>query len=149
MKDLSKKECLEILRSNYVGRIAYSASGSAEIVPITFFYDPEHHAIISYSGPGSKISAMRDNKEVAFQVDEIASLDSWKSILLHGEYEELSGINAKQQLHTFAEGVKQLLVKKEGRNAKYLEEFSSKVSPDSIPIVYRINISEIKGKCRD
>ncbi len=149
MKDLSKKECLELLQNNYVGRIAYSASGNSEIVPITYFYDPEHDAIISYSGPGSKISAMRDNNEVAFQVDEIASLERWKSVMLHGEYEELSGINAKQQLHMFAEGVKRLLVKKEGRNAKYLEEFSSKVSPDSIPIVYRINISEIKGKGRD
>ncbi|MDC6352102.1 pyridoxamine 5'-phosphate oxidase family protein [Zeaxanthinibacter sp. PT1] len=149
MKDLNKKECLDLLQNNYVGRIAYTTSGSADIVPITYFYDPEHHAIISYSGIGSKISAMRDHKEVSFQVDEIESLNHWKSVLLHGEYEELSGISAKQQLHRFAEGVKKLIKKKDGHSAKYIEEFSSKVSEDSIPIVYRIKISEVKGKGRN
>ena len=149
MKDLDKKECLELLQKNYVGRVAYTASDRAEIVPITYFYDPEHHAITSYSGMGSKITAMRDHKEVSFQVDEIESLDHWKSVLLHGEYEELSGLSAKQQLHRFAEGVKKLIEKKDGHSAKYIEEFSSKESEDTIPIVYRIKITEFKGKGRN
>ena len=149
MKDLTKKECLQLLTENYIGLLAYIDQGNPEIIPITYFYDPERHSIITYSGEGGKIEAMRKNSSVSFQVDEITALDNWKSVLLYGEFEELSGIDAKHLLHEFSEGVKKVILKKEDASPQFISEFSSKVNTDSIAVVYRINISEIKGKRRD
>lgn len=149
MKNLTKEACLKLLSTNYIGRIAYTTQGSPDIIPITYFYDSEHHSIITYSGPGGKIDAMRKNSSVSFQVDEITTLDKWKSVLLYGEFEELSGIDSKHQLHVFSEGVKKVILKRENLNPQFISEFSSKIESDSTPIVYRINILEIKGKQRD
>ena len=148
MKNLSKQECLELLARNYLGRIAFISGGSPDILPITYFYDSDKHSIITYSGQGGKIDAMRANDAVSFQVDEIMALDKWKSVLLYGEYEEIRGIDAKHLLHEFSEGVKKIIMKKEAKSPEFISEFSSKVGSDKIPIVYRINIYEIKGKQR-
>lgn len=149
MKDLTKKECLQLLENNYIGRLAFMVAGNPDILPITYYYDKKKHSIITYSGEGGKIDAMRKNGSVSFQVDEIVSIGKWKSILLYGQYEELSGIDAKHLLHEFSEGVKKVIQKKENISPQFISEFSSKVDTDNTPIVYRINISEIKGKQRD
>jgi nitroimidazol reductase NimA-like FMN-containing flavoprotein (pyridoxamine 5'-phosphate oxidase superfamily) len=149
MEDLNTKECIALLANNYIGRIAYILKGGPEIVPITYFYDPENNSIISYSGKGGKIEAMRKNSSVSFQVDEISDVVHWKSVLIHGEYEELQGITAKHLLHTFSEGVKKLVLKKEKVSPKFISEFSSKITDNGIPIVYRINIKEVVGRQRE
>ncbi len=146
MNNLTKEECLALLSNNYLGRIAYVLKGVPEIIPITYYYYPERHSLISYSSPGSKIDAMRINNLVSFQVDEISALDNWKSVLVFGEFEELSGIDAKHLLHVFSKGVKKVILEKEKLRPKFISDFSSKIEKDSIPIIYRINIREIKGK---
>ncbi|MCB7481026.1 pyridoxamine 5'-phosphate oxidase family protein [Christiangramia sediminis] len=148
MKDLTHKECLDLLTRNYIGRISFISKGNPEIIPITYYYNPEKNSIISYSGEGSKITAMRKNNSVSFQVDEISDLDKWKSVLVYGKYEELSGIDAKHVLRLFSEGVKNLLQKKEKNNANFISEFSSKIDSEGTPVVYRINISNITGRQR-
>lgn len=148
MKDLSAKESIELLSKNYIGRIAYIAKGNPEIIPITYHYDPEHHSILTYSSAGAKIEAMRKNRTVAFQVDDVTSLNNWRSVLIHGTFEELSGIDAKHILHQFAEGVKQNIRRQGITSPRFIHEFSSKTDTQGIPIVYRINISEITGKQR-
>lgn len=146
MKDLTKEQCLTLLKENYIGRLGYMAKGSPEIIPITYFYDSKMNSILTYSGVGGKIEAMRKSTSVAFQIDEITSLDNWKSVLILGEYEELTGIDAKHLLHVFSEGVKKVILEKENRSTEFIGDFSSKLDTDGYPIVYRINISEIKGK---
>ncbi|GMN11727.1 pyridoxamine 5'-phosphate oxidase family protein [Croceitalea sp. MTPC9] len=149
MKDLTKDECIVLLTNNYIGRLAFISMGSPDILPITYYYDADTHSIITYSGEGGKIEAMRKNGSVSFQVDEITALDKWKSVLLYGEYEEMGGIDAKHLLHKFYEGVKEAVLKKDNATPHFIVDFSSKVDTDKIPIVYRINISMIKGKQRD
>jgi len=149
MKDLTKEECIALLTNNYIGRLAFISKGSPDILPITYYYDADMHSIITYSGEGSKIEAMRKNGSVSFQIDEITALDKWKSVLLYGEYEEMSGIDAKHLLYQFSEGVKKTALIKNNLSPNFISEFSSKVDSDNTPIVYRINISMIKGKQRE
>ncbi len=149
MKELTQEECLALLADNYIGRMAYITEGRAEVIPITYYYDPVQHAVISYSGEGHKIEAMRRNGSVSFQVDEISALDKWRSVLLYGTYEELSGMDAKYQLHKFSEEVKKIVLRKENSTLHFIREFSSKTETSGIPIVYRLKITEVHGKRRD
>lgn len=149
MRVLSKEECLSILRDNYIGRLGYLLNWKPEIVPITFYFDDEQEAIISYSGAGQKINAMRNSPNISLQADEIITLQNWKSVMVLGTFQELSGIDAKHMLHIFSEGVKKVISKKENKNLTYLEEFSSKMESSDELIVYRIKINEIKGMERN
>ncbi|RTE55225.1 flavin mononucleotide-binding protein [Arenibacter aquaticus] len=147
-KDLNTEACKHLLDANYIGRIGYISKNNADIIPITYYYDADQHSIISYSGEGFKIDAMRKNESVSFQVDEIESVNQWKSVLLYGTFEELSGSDAKRLLHKFSEGVKKNISKKENASPKFIGEFSSKLSAIGSPVVYRINISGMTGKQR-
>ncbi len=149
IKMLEKKKCLELLSENYVGHLGFISQNAPYVVPITYFYDAEHHCIISYSGEGHKIDGMRENRLVAMEVDEIKTVNHWRSVLVQGEFEELSGLDAKYLLHQFAEGVKRNILQKEKESHRFIGEFSSKLATQGNPIVYRIKISEITGKFRD
>lgn len=149
IKDLNLEECDQLLRNNYIGHLAYIMDKSPYVIPMTYYFDWQNNGLLSYSLEGHKIDAMRENESVSLEVDEIESVDRWKSVLVHGKFEELSGINAKILLHTFAQGVKEIVNRKEERELQFIHEFSSKLdATGSSPIVYRIKILEITGKQR-
>ena len=149
IKNLKIQECLEILSNNFIGRLGYISDQSPNIVPITYFHDTEEKSIIGYSAEGHKIEAMRRNGLVALQVDEITSIQEWRSILIHGTYIELEGVSAAHHLHRFAQGVQNTIVKNGGVTPKFIQDFSSRLQGKSLPIVYRISIAEISGKYRN
>lgn len=146
---MTTDECIQLLSENYIGRLGYMSKGKMEIIPITYYFDPENKSILTYSGQGNKIEAMRKNPLVSFQVDEIITLDKWKSVLLYGKFEELKGIDAKYMLHLFSEGVKKTIKNKENSSPDFIQDFSSKIDSPDTPIVYRIQIDEIIGRQRD
>lgn len=149
IKTMEISECLELLSENYIGRLAYISGKTPHINPITYFHDAEEKCLLSYSAPGYKIEAMERHGAVAFQVDEIRSIQSWRSVLVQGNFEELEGSTAKKYLHRFAEGVQRTIAKKEGETPKFIQDFSSRLQERKIPIVYRIHITDIVGKFRE
>lgn len=148
-KDLKISECIELLGRNYIGRLSYISHGDPYIVPITYFHDAEEKGILSYASEGHKIEAMRRYENVAFQVDEIKSIQDWRSVQVHGSFEELHGSMAKNYLHRFAEGVKNTITKQKGVTPKFIKDFSSRLQERGISIVYRISINDISGKYRN
>jgi nitroimidazol reductase NimA-like FMN-containing flavoprotein (pyridoxamine 5'-phosphate oxidase superfamily) len=149
MKNLTKHISKHILETNYIGHLAFISENKPYVVPITYFYDSDENCILSYSAEGHKINAMRINSAVSLEVSEIKSVDNWQSILVHGEFEELVGTHAKQQLHKFALGVKKILLIKENKQHQLISDFSSKITSNRLPIVYRIKLLDITGKCRE
>lgn len=148
-KNMDTSECLELLGENYIGRLAYISGRTPHINPITYFHDAEEKCILSYSSPGYKIEAMEKHAAVAFQVDDIRSIQQWRSVLVHGNFEELEGSTAKKCLHRFAEGVQRTIAQKEGEAPNFIKDFSSRLQEREIPIVYRIHITDIVGKFRE
>lgn len=148
IKNLRRKTGIDILRKNYIGRLAYIANGEPYVVPITYYYDGDNNSIISYTSEGHKIQSMRINRTVSLQVDEITSVNHWRSVQVHGLFEELEQIDAKFQLHVFAEGVKKVIAEWEEEIPRFIGEFSSKLKGEGLPVVYRIKIQEITAKLR-
>ncbi|SEA55727.1 pyridoxamine 5'-phosphate oxidase family protein [Bizionia paragorgiae] len=147
-RTLKDNENLRILEDNYIGNLGYISQNKPFVVPITYFYNKEKHAIIGYSAMGHKIRALRENREVSLLVTDIDSVNAWKSVLVHGKYQELSTSEAKSQMHTFSLGVKDLIINNELRTVNFIEEFSSKIDTDDYPIVFLIHIDEITGRIR-
>src|SRR5680860_68477 len=149
IKNMETSECLQLLGENYIGRLAYISGGTPYINPITYYHDVEEKSILSYSAPGYKIEAMEKHGSVAFHVDDIRSIQNWRSVLVHGNYEELEGSTAKKYLHRFAEGVQRTIAEKEGETPRFIQDFSSRLKERKSPIVYRIHIRDIVGKFRE
>lgn len=147
--NLETRECTELLNNNYIGHLAFISQNEPYIIPITYYYNQVNNSIISYSAEGHKIEAMRKNDAVSLEVEEIKSVNNWRSVSIHGTFEELKGIDAKYLLHEFTQNVKKIITRKEGAHPKFIGEFSSKLAEQGIPIVYRININEITGKYRN
>lgn len=148
IKDLKLEECLEILGNNYLGHLGYISGKSPFVIPITYFHDTANKSILSYSVNGHKIDAMRRYKHVSIQVEHIASIQDWSSVLVHGTFEELSGSAAKKYLHNFSQGVQGTIEHAKGEKPKFIQDFSSRLQDREMPIVYRININDITGKIR-
>ena len=148
-KSLEEKEIKTILSHNYIGHLAYIYKKEPYVIPITYYFDPEQHAIICYSGLGHKITAMRKTNAVSLQVADIDSVNRWKSVLVHGTFEELPISEARAQLHVFSLGVKDVILKREHRDLDFISEFSSKIYKDDVPIVFRIQIKSVTGKMRN
>ncbi len=148
IKDLSEQRIKKLLKSNYVGSLGFIAQKSPYVLPVTYYFDPEHNQIISYSMEGYKIEAMREYPQVSLMVYEQDSITNWRSVLIHGVYEELHQIDAKYYLKEFSQGIQKLLKAKGKQEDRFIEDFSSKSEIEGIPIVYRIRIVNWTGKFR-
>ena len=146
--NLDDKEMAFILENNYLGGLGYIYQNRPYVVPITYYFDKESNAIICYSGKGHKINAMRKNKAVSLHVGEVVSAKNWKSVLVHGTFEQHFGSDAKSYLHKFSLGVKDVIMEQEHKKVNFISEFSSKTYKDDIPVVFLIKIEEITGKKR-
>lgn len=146
---LDKTAQKEILKQNFVGHLAFIDGAHPYVLPITYWYDPTAEQIISYASDGHKTRSMRLNPSVCLCVDEILSVSEWRSVLVHGEYQEIKGSDAKFLLHRFAEGVKEVISQKEHKNPQFIHEFSSKMQSEKTPIVYRLKITEMTGRSRE
>jgi nitroimidazol reductase NimA-like FMN-containing flavoprotein (pyridoxamine 5'-phosphate oxidase superfamily) len=147
-RNLNQTESTKILASNYIGNLSYLYRNRPFIAPITYFFDEANNVIIGYSAEGHKIRAMRKNNNVSLGVSEVDSVNSWNSVLAQGTFKELSGSDAKAQLHIFSLGVKDLIIDKEHRKLDFISEFSSKIYKDDLPIVFQIRVEELTGKMR-
>ncbi|WP_420572908.1 pyridoxamine 5'-phosphate oxidase family protein [Kordia sp.] len=148
IKTLNTTEKTKLLASNYIGHLAYVYHDKPFIAPITYFFDQERNIIIGYSAEGHKITAMRKQHTVALEVSEIDTVNNWDCVVAHGTFEELQGSEAKAYLHDFSLGVKDLIIQKEYRKLDFINQFSSKIYNDELPVIFLIRVNEITGRMR-
>lgn len=145
---LDENACRAILENDYLGHLSYIYQNRPFVVPITYFYDAERNVIICYSAEGHKMNAMRKNNEVAFNIVDVDGLTQWKSVMVHGKFEQLFGSDAKSYLHVFSLGIKNLIAEKELKELSFISEFSSKAVNENIPMIFTISVEEMTGKMR-
>lgn len=142
---LTYEQCEFILHSHHVGRLGFCHTRQPYVLPITYVY--ENKSIYARSLEGMKIKTMRKNIKVCFQVDDIASLNAWRSVLALARYEELTDAHAQKQAQKlFAERLGPLVL---GTTVDPFREPSN--SPATIqkkikPVLYRILVDEVSGR---
>ncbi len=85
--EMNRSECLGLLSSQRLGRLACCLDGKPYVVPVTFASDGNY--LYGFSLTGKKIEWMRTNPRVCLQVDEFASHSEWRSVIIDGKFEEL------------------------------------------------------------
>lgn len=146
---LNKEQTEEVLSGGYIMRIGCKDNRRMYILPVTYCYDKETSSLIGHSGPGTKINAMKENPEVCFEVEQINSISSWKTVVGWGRFEELKGSDAKKGIHLLVNKVRTLLNNDNHPHMKFLHNLSHSAGSESDAIIYRIRISECTGKFED
>ena len=85
---LTGEQIDDILKRNVLGRIGCHDGKKTYVVPVNYIYDG--HFILAHSLEGMKIEMMRKQPQVCFEVDEMQSLTNWRSVIVWGEYQELT-----------------------------------------------------------
>jgi uncharacterized protein len=86
--ELSREECLDVLKRITLGRLACVQDGQPYIVPVFFNVDGAY--LYSFATVGQKIRWMRTNPLVCLEVEEIVHQHHWTTVLAFGTYEELT-----------------------------------------------------------
>ena len=88
IRSLGKLECTKVLAENRLGRLACAREGRPYVVPTYFGY--EDNCLYAFSMPGKKIEWMRASPVVSVVVEERGRGRGWKSVIVDGNYQELS-----------------------------------------------------------
>jgi nitroimidazol reductase NimA-like FMN-containing flavoprotein (pyridoxamine 5'-phosphate oxidase superfamily) len=130
--ELAADEIDEFLSGQVIGRIGMHAHGETYVVPIIYAWDGD--CIYVQSIEGRKISMMRDNPTVCFEIDEYDN-GSWRSVIVDGTYEELHGDDAKHALALLVER----FANRTGNRRR--------VSAESVtPVAFRIRPTRMTGR---
>ena len=96
IRDLTDAEMRELLGKRSYAHLGCQEDGKVHVIPVTYVY--KEGALYTFSLEGQKIDIMRKNPSVCFQIEELIDADSWKSVIVWGEYEELKGEEKKKAL---------------------------------------------------
>ena len=80
--ELSRGECVELLRRNSVGRLAFSFHDRVDIEPLSYVFADDW--LYGRTSPGTKLATVRHHPWIAFEVDEIEGRFDWRSVVVHG-----------------------------------------------------------------
>jgi uncharacterized protein len=84
-------ECNALLAVHSVGRLAFASQGNVDIEPIHFVWSDGW--IYGRMGDGTKLRAIAANGRVAFEIDEVASLFDWRSVVVKGTVDLLAPVD--------------------------------------------------------
>lgn len=85
---LPRADCLRLLKTRHVGRLAYVARAEVpDVVPVNYVVDGNGDILVR-SGPGPKLLAAQRGGQIAFEVDDIdeAARTGW-SVVVAGRAE--------------------------------------------------------------
>ena len=128
-----------------MGRIGCFGHNRVYVVPITFVF--QDGFIYAQSRAGMKVTFMRKHPSVCFQTDQIDAMNNWRSVILWGEYEELTKV-PQQRLAA------EILTERLGPyiNSETLHKRPAHVKPPHVvekkkkAIYFRLKISEMTGR---
>ena len=84
---LDNEQIESLLKHNIIGRLGFCENGKSYVLPISYAYDGKY--IYCHSFEGRKLEVMRKFPQVCFQVDKMANMANWESLLVWGKFEEI------------------------------------------------------------
>lgn len=139
---LSKQEIEELLAENVFGHLGCNDAHNCYVYPTNYIYDGKN--IICHSQNGFKNGVMRTNKRVCFEVEVIKDDSNWKSVMVHGEYEEIHEYRmVKKLIDAFYD--RRLLIKKTTTSMSGSTAQASVENEPTTAVIFRIVIDKKTG----
>ena len=139
IEPLTYEAAIKTLSDAKVARLGCAKDDQPFVVPISIAYARDY--IYAFSTVGRKIEWMRINPRVCIEVEEVASRQDWRTVIVLGLYEEL---NDNPELRDLAHNLL-------SRSGNWWEPgYVTTTLPDGTwrpldPIYFRISVKEISG----
>lgn len=102
MLELDRTECLKLLASASVGRVAVTVSDWDQPVirPVNYLFDERSQSVLIRTGDGTKLHALIRSTHAAFEVDETDPVGQigW-SVIIHGVCEEITNLSELKRIN--------------------------------------------------
>jgi len=141
---LSSAQIEKLIVGNVIGRLGCHADGKTYVVPISYAYDGQFIYVRTFEG--LKVSMMRKNPNVCFQIDEMENMANWKSVVAWGIYEELK--NEKERNEGLGKLISRMLPGISSETVKLSPQWPFPTNDFSKirGIIFRIRITEKTGR---
>lgn len=139
--EMTRPECLSMIETERLARLACAKDGQPYVVPISFA--AEGNTLYAFATVGRKIEWMRGNPAVCVQVDRIAALNDWRSVVMFGTYEEIPSDAAHERQRNEAWEV--LRGRANWWEPAYTRTIGEKGERGLEPIYFRIHVETMTG----
>jgi uncharacterized protein len=143
--ELTDRQIDLVLQSEMIGRIGCYANEKVFITPVTYVFHQGY--IYAHSKDGHKVQTMRTNPKICFQVDVIENMRNWRSVIIWGQYEELT--DDKDQLsgmEIMADRLAPFIISETVSPTHNFSKSPLIVEKEKKAVVYRIRITEKTGR---
>jgi uncharacterized protein len=98
--ELSRDECMELLRRTSFGRLAVSrGEGPPVIRPLNYIFDPRSQSVVFRTAPGTKLGSLLREQGAAFEIDgiDVGGRTGW-SVVIIGVVDEVTSPGETRRL---------------------------------------------------
>jgi len=142
---LDEQKINNVLSSQVVGRLACTDGNIPYIVPVTYFFNGDY--IYGQTQEGKKLEILRKNKKVCFEVDLMMDMRNWQSVIVFGDFEELSEAEAKIAKELFFNHFYNMQTSSTIHGFQHQLDDKTKKSNDNFRhIMYRIKPIKVTGR---
>ncbi|HEY0608747.1 MAG TPA: pyridoxamine 5'-phosphate oxidase family protein [Chitinophaga sp.] len=147
---LNSDQIDQLLCANVTGRIGCTDGNKVYIVPVSYVFNGAY--LIAHSREGMKIDIMRTHPEVCFQVDETNDPANWRSVIVWGEYEEVTDPKERYYAMKFLVSHLMHVMHEKLSETAGIQDMNTAMEQaeeqDVLvrPVVYRIRIKEKTGR---
>lgn len=136
-RELSKEECLDVLRRNHYGRIAFTLHDRVDVEPIHYVLEGEW--LYLRTGVGTKVSSLKHGPWVAFEVDEVTAPFDWTSVVVKGTVYFISGVAGVDDPEEYQKAIEVL--------RRLIPETMTPQDPTPVRnVILRISLNEVHGR---
>ena len=132
---MTGEEIDELMREQVIGRVGCHVGGTTYVVPVIYAWDGG--CVYVYTIQGQKVRMMRENPTVCFEVDEYRAGGGWRSVIIQGTYEELTGDDAALTLRLLTAHFAARSSGGSGQRPR---------GEGRVPVAFRIRAHEITGR---
>lgn len=138
LRNLTRAETDALLARNHVGRMAFARGSHIDIEPIHYVY--ANGWLYGRTSSGRKLDvAAREWWPVAFEVDEVDDIFSWRSAVVHGGFYTLDPEGASWEREEAAKAVELL-------RRLIPETFTGEDPVPQRNVLFRIAVQEVSGR---
>ena len=141
IEELSRKDCVAFLTRARLGRLACARGGQPYVVPMYFRYEDGY--LYTFSTAGQKIDWMRANPRVCVEVDEVGDAQQWRSVVVLGQYEELTDTPGRQR--ELAHAHRLLSERNIWWEPAYAKTQRQGAERPLAPVFFRVHVTELSG----
>ncbi|TWI79288.1 hypothetical protein IQ13_3691 [Lacibacter cauensis] len=141
---LNEQQMNNLLASQVVGRLACTDTVQPYLVPVTYAFDGV--TIYGQTNEGMKLSLLRKNPNVCFEVDVMHDMANWQSVIIRGRFEELKDEAAEKARTVLFNRVFPLMTSATVHGEHHEVDHELDDENRIKPIMYKIVIEEKTGR---